>query len=161
MNRIYNFIEIKTLKKQLKIKRIIGVIVTVIIFFTLCLLTFLRNDTNHRLFLIVNIIISLVYGWTMISFYFFIIKNLKNKIAFYRIIVNSDKETINGEILNINKDPLTLSGRSFYELYIKGNNQERLIYWEAECYLESLQVGMKIKVEAANNIVIAYEVNRE
>ena len=161
MNRIYDFTELQTLQKQLKINRISGVIVTVIVFLIVCLLSFFRTDANHRLFLIINIIISLVYGWALISFYIFIIKNIKSKIAFYRIIINSDKEMLCGEIINVNKVPLTLAERCFYELYLKENNQERLVYWETQHYLESLKVGMKVKAEVANNIVIAYEVNHE
>lgn len=157
MKKIYDLKQSDILKRKLKIKISISFITFFAGLFILVLLTTLRKDATHNLILTVNIIISLILGWGLMTFYFFDIKETKNTVAFYRKLKNAGSEVISSTVKKINNVALTRSGRRFYEIYIEEGKSKRLLYWEADRCLPALPAGTKIKVEISGNIIIAYE----
>ena len=139
---LYNKKDLEILNKEKTHYRLLIILCSLAIFFSLTLCLILANYENQKLFKIIFASLVTVEACFLIylTARFIYSKRLVNE---YEILLNSDKSKVKVEVLSISKHIITLPDKSrCYEINVNENKTKRT-YYLSEIFEPSFVIGNK------------------
>ena len=104
--------------------------------------------------MIVDILISCVYLFSLYTYLFYFRKKYNEEYHFLAKIEHFEHESIIGMITLINEDILTIKDLEVYSIYIN----ERTVYIEISKIPNDFYNQQEIKLDIVDNFIVGYEV---
>ena len=154
MNSFYNvedaYLILKTKKKYKIAMILIGIL-------TLGIIVLLTSLSLHTIIMIIDIVLSSFYLGFLYTYFFFIRKELNARYHFLACIDNYDHEILEGEIVFLDDEIITVSNIESYTIKI----DNRTLFIE-NVFLNKnpeFSLNRKIKVEIVDKFIIGFEVD--
>lgn len=142
----------KTMKKT----KIVIIFETILYLLISTLLMVFRNNKNHQLFMIISIIITVLYFWSLIFSIDIFIRNNKyeNKwISYYIKFPTTFDET---EIISTDKDIVSVDRKQYYKIKTK---EEKIYLFLKDKYSDDV-INQKIILYLKDNVIVGYSYER-
>lgn len=158
MTELYCQDKLNTELKKRRIVIAVGCVMPIIAIILVLVSCFVVNLETLLIFKIVDSIVLVICAWVAVFLFSFELSKTKNEITRLSAFLQHDRECLECTVSRIGEPKTVADGVTVYEVFV--DDESRALFFETSFEAMSFSIGDTVKIEAVNNYIVAYEVEK-